>query len=230
MAGGKASRSKLKLAARRARATELRKAGHTYQQIADTLAAELGRPYTRAQAHRDVMHALRDVQSQMAEDAGDVLALELMRLDDLFAAWWPLATATAGLLAAGKTAVAAAADEGGDEPGGEGDDGRIDLLRQVKDQLLASMETTGVNEMAAAVRMVVQELRREAELAEVAPDKDAARIVLDVMARRSNLLGLDKVPPVLLQTAPGAAPANPYEHMTDEELAHVIANFQAAGG
>lgn len=227
MAGGKASRSKLKLAQRRARATELRKAGHTYQQIADTIAAELGSTYTRGQAHRDVMHALRDVQLQMAEDAGDVLALELMRLDDLFAAWWPLATATAGLLAAGKTAVTGAADAGGREE--EGGDGRIDLLRQVKEQILASMETAGVNEMAAAVRMVVQELRREAELAEVVPDKDAARIVLDVMARRSNLLGLDKVPAVLLQTAP-AAPANPYADMSDEELAHVIANFQAASG
>lgn len=66
---------KISLQERRKRALDLRKAGATYQTIAD----KNGVSYS--QAYKDVQHSLKGITRESAED---VLTLELERLDRLF--------------------------------------------------------------------------------------------------------------------------------------------------
>jgi hypothetical protein len=70
---------------RQRRALELRKSGGTYSAIARTLGTGV------MTAHRDVKAALAAVVAQRDEDAGQLLALELERLDAVWLAMWPRA-------------------------------------------------------------------------------------------------------------------------------------------
>lgn len=93
MAGGEASVTKIGIAERRAMALELRKAGGSYRQIAETLLGEEGIPkgYSPQLAHKDVTDELIRLREQSAETAVQVLDLELARLDAMTAAIWPQA-------------------------------------------------------------------------------------------------------------------------------------------
>ena len=87
----KASIRRIELAERRARALELRKAGATYDQIAQQAGYS-----SRANAYRDVMKAIKDIT---AEPAADVKTLELARLDAmLMGTWRPAITGNQGAI------------------------------------------------------------------------------------------------------------------------------------
>lgn len=82
MAGGKASAQKIDLAERRYKALELRKAGASYRAIAAKIAEELKIPdYSEAQAHRDVMHVLKELNEKTNLEAEEYRRLELERCD-----------------------------------------------------------------------------------------------------------------------------------------------------
>ncbi|MDL4812798.1 hypothetical protein [Actinomadura opuntiae] len=76
-----ASARRVEAAQKRARALELRKAGATYDQIAQQVGFS-----NRGTAQRAVVTALREIT---AEPARDVLALELERLDAMLLGLWP---------------------------------------------------------------------------------------------------------------------------------------------
>jgi len=84
MGKGKASAKRINLVKRQQLALELRKAGSTYRQIADAIRVEyqLAR-YAVGLAYRDVTMALRELKADRREQAGDLLDLELARLDEL---------------------------------------------------------------------------------------------------------------------------------------------------
>lgn len=72
---------------RRRAALDLRKSGHTFDEIACTMKAnpEVDTPktYTKAEAWRDVNKILTEIREQTAEDGKAVLAVELQRLDGI---------------------------------------------------------------------------------------------------------------------------------------------------
>jgi hypothetical protein len=70
-------------AEKRSRAVELRKAGATFEQIAEQVGYS-----DRANAHHAVMQAIRDLPRENAEEA---LAVELERCDALLVGLWPKA-------------------------------------------------------------------------------------------------------------------------------------------
>lgn len=74
------------VATRSAQLLELRKAGMTYQAIGNALGM------TRQAAHKAVTKALRELVNHTAEDAAEVRALELLRLDAMLAGLWAQAT------------------------------------------------------------------------------------------------------------------------------------------
>lgn len=76
----KTSKGRIDVAKRRAEALELRRAGLTFQDIADRLGYK-----HRSAAHKDVQRALEKL---IFEPAQDVLALELSRLDALTQTLW----------------------------------------------------------------------------------------------------------------------------------------------
>lgn len=92
MAGGKGSPHKTRLAQRRELALTLRKAGASYRAIAQAIREQapdlVAGGYSPSAAYRDVMQALAEVRKRTQESAQDILAIELMRLDDLFAQAW----------------------------------------------------------------------------------------------------------------------------------------------
>lgn len=73
----KTGRRRVRAAERRVQAVELRKAGLSYRRIGE----ELG--ITRQAAHKLVTTALRDLNDKVAEDAAELMRLELERLDDM---------------------------------------------------------------------------------------------------------------------------------------------------
>lgn len=75
-----ASPNRIAAAEKRARALELRKAGATYEKIAEHLGYA-----NRGNAQRAVQTALRDIT---AENAKEVLAIELERLDSILVGLW----------------------------------------------------------------------------------------------------------------------------------------------
>lgn len=79
----KASKKVLESATRREQAMELRLAGKTYEQIG----AAMG--ITRQAAHELVMKSLEDTLKTTAEDAEQVRAIEVQRLDAVLAELWP---------------------------------------------------------------------------------------------------------------------------------------------
>lgn len=91
MAQAKTGKKKIKLAERRAMAADLRKAGHTFEQIARLIGQTLDIRYSVSMAYRDVTHVLNEVIEKSTETAEQILALELMRLDELTRAWWSAA-------------------------------------------------------------------------------------------------------------------------------------------
>lgn len=79
--GTKASGNAISVAERQARAVELRKSGHTFQQIADQLG------YAGHQgAYKAVMSALKKT---LQEPADELRTLELERLDAMLNSLWP---------------------------------------------------------------------------------------------------------------------------------------------
>lgn len=70
-------------AEKRTRALQLRKAGATYDQIAQQVGYE-----NRGNAYRAVMQELKELPK---DDAAEVLTLEVERLDQLLVALWPKA-------------------------------------------------------------------------------------------------------------------------------------------
>ncbi len=69
-------------------ALKLRRAGATYDQIAKTIAEAQGKKFTREGARRAVIRALAALQEQVAEEATEVLSLELQRLDAMLLGAW----------------------------------------------------------------------------------------------------------------------------------------------
>lgn len=93
MAGGRGSAKTIALAERRAMALALRKQGGSYREIADVLRQQEGvsPKYNESQAHADVQAALKFIADKLADDAGAVRRLELERLEELHAVYWPRA-------------------------------------------------------------------------------------------------------------------------------------------
>jgi hypothetical protein len=83
MAGGKASAAKVKLAERRQRAMELRKAGATFRAIAEMVANEFAEfpKYNPSMAAKDVRYLLDELNAQALEDAETMRRMETERLD-----------------------------------------------------------------------------------------------------------------------------------------------------
>ena len=69
-------------------ATDLRKVGYTFEQIAKLMSETLGQSYSASMAYRDVTHTLNEAIKKSTETAEQILTLELMRLDELMRAWW----------------------------------------------------------------------------------------------------------------------------------------------
>lgn len=240
MSGGGLSARKITLVERRARAIELKKAGLSYRQIADRIRRESGSRYSPSMAYRDVEHAVKQVQGQMAEEAEAYLALSLMTLDDLMAAWYPLAIGADMASEMGVEALFAGGEDGDGRPRRKqsGKAGRELVLQLVFSRLIQWLQETAgkgsaqdapVADLANVVRMVVTELRAEEELSK--PDRDAARIVLDVIEKRQKLLGQQDsaLLSVNVATAVGVNVENNfYESIPDEELDQIIANLSAA--
>ena len=88
MSESKTSPRTIDAALRQAKALELRKAGATYDQIADQLDYS-----SRASAYKAVAKALQAIEEQVAEDAIELCRLEVERLDRLLVALWPKASA-----------------------------------------------------------------------------------------------------------------------------------------
>ena len=82
-----ASATRIEAAERRTQALTLRKAGATYKQIGQVLGV------SEQRAHRIVTIELRRLNRYRDESAAEVLRLELERLDQMFQAIWPAATA-----------------------------------------------------------------------------------------------------------------------------------------
>lgn len=188
MSGGRASKKKIDLTERRQMALDLRKAGHSYQAIADLIRPKLGERarYSKSMAWRDVQAAFEEIREEMAEEAADVLRLELERLDTLTVAWWGKAV---GLPLGLGTAAQLLLE--GDE--GEGDPDLTELMN-------------------------------------LDPDKDAARIILEVMKRRAKLLGLDKENVHLHTPRPLAMASVDLTGKDEEEIDDIIRNLEAALG
>jgi hypothetical protein len=72
------------IAERDARAFELRKMGLSYRRIASAL------DISESTAHAGVQRVLQKIGRQLAENNGDVLRMELERLDQLMSQIWPL--------------------------------------------------------------------------------------------------------------------------------------------
>jgi len=70
---------------RQRRAVELRRAGRSYREIAHQVGIGV------ASAHRLITAAIADVRAIVEDDAAEMRALELSRLDGLLAALWPKA-------------------------------------------------------------------------------------------------------------------------------------------
>jgi hypothetical protein len=172
--------AKIKLAERRQMAADLRKTGLSFQAIADMMSQSLGIPYNKAMAHRDVVHVLDELVAKTSETAEQILSLELLRLDDLTAAWWPTAVGLKPLVG-------------------------VDLAdpEAVRRWLDANRETL---------------------------DKDAAKIILDVMARRAKMLGLDKENVNLFTPKPIVMAHADLSDVEEDDLDRIIANLQAAVG
>lgn len=84
-------------AERRRFVIERRKAGDTYQQIAEAAVSEFGADalpsgWDSRYAYKDVKRELRRVREDVAESSGDLLTLELERLDAMLRGLWPAAT------------------------------------------------------------------------------------------------------------------------------------------
>lgn len=73
-------------------ALQLRKAGMSYEQIARAM-TERGMKISSSGAHKAVSRALDELVNQVAEEAKEVRALELARLDQLQLAAWERAMA-----------------------------------------------------------------------------------------------------------------------------------------
>jgi len=82
MTESKTSNRKITAVERREKAIELRKAGATYQSIADNLGV------TPQAAHKMVMKVLGDLAEKSQENAEHVRSIELQRLDKLFFAMY----------------------------------------------------------------------------------------------------------------------------------------------
>lgn len=80
--GEKVRAQKAVVAERRKKALELRKAGATY----DDIGKQLG--ISKHAAYKHVMAALKEIREEVAEDARDVLRLELERLDYMQMRLW----------------------------------------------------------------------------------------------------------------------------------------------
>ena len=93
MAGGQASAYKIKLAERRLIALTLRKQGGSYRAIAEQMRQMEGISprYSFRQAHADVTACLRELLAKRQDLAEEYFALELERLNDLLAVWYPKA-------------------------------------------------------------------------------------------------------------------------------------------
>lgn len=171
---------KIKIAERRQMATDLRKTGLSFRQIAMFMGEALGIRYSESMAYRDVTYTLNAILEKTSETAEELLTLELARLDDLFAAWWPQAVGLEPL--AGK-----------------------DLsIPEVLDDWLDSVPS--------------------------GPDKDAAKIILDVMARRAKMAGLDKDNVNLFTPKPIIMAHADLTDVEEEDLDRIIANLQTAVG
>lgn len=85
MGKSKIARDRLAARYRSWEALQLRKAGATYEEIGRALGM------TRTGAYRAVKRALDELNEKIAEDAAEVLRLELERLDAMLLAVWPKA-------------------------------------------------------------------------------------------------------------------------------------------
>ena len=74
---------RIEVAQRRQRAIELRRTGHTYQQIAD----ELGYS-NRGSAHRDIARAVADARADLAKDANEYRKEQTRELEAMQAVAW----------------------------------------------------------------------------------------------------------------------------------------------
>ncbi len=89
MTGGASSPAKLKLMDRRAEAIELRRAGHTYREIAAIIQVKLKLPkYNQMSAWEDVRHEIKDLVKRTDTDTSSIRAFELSRIDRLIRAAW----------------------------------------------------------------------------------------------------------------------------------------------
>lgn len=84
---------KLQVAIRRRRVLELRRAGHSFYEIADTIREELAdecpESYDSRSAYLDLQRLLDEMRSELSETLPDVIALEASRLDEMLKALWP---------------------------------------------------------------------------------------------------------------------------------------------
>lgn len=222
--GGAATPTKLRLAERRSRAAELRKSGLSYSEIADVISAELGnKSYRIQQAHKDVHYVLSQLREKTSDDAQDILDMELMRLDEMFSRWW--------------TAATRVDSPDSDSEYSELNDRRTAVLKAALSKAIAALqrgdlEPSTWSETLVTVRDVVRELRTENLFPQVrTPDKDAAQVILNIIEKRSRLLGLDKLvisgdPDRPLETVATAR----IEELSEEDLEQLVQNLAIAVG
>lgn len=88
---GAASSRRAIAAERREAAWQLRKQGHSFRSIAERLAPEYGGNYSKSQAQRDVQHVLAEVTERTVQDAMRQRVVDVARVEDVIATWYPVA-------------------------------------------------------------------------------------------------------------------------------------------
>lgn len=194
---------KIAIAERREIVLDLRKQGHDLRAIARILGEQYGISCSRQTVHRDLTHMLGKVIGRTMETAEQVLRLELMRLDDLQQAFW--LAAVGGYLP--------------DLPDNSA----------LMEDLVAQEAGESVEGLSSLIETEDKNLTR----VYVLPDEKKAKIILDIMARRAKLLGLDKIEMRVgdpdgrpLSTAAGSIVAG----LGEAELDDLIGNLIAVGG
>ncbi|MBE2198117.1 MAG: hypothetical protein IAE79_05865 [Anaerolinea sp.] len=241
MVGGKSSPRRVTIAQRRERAVKLRKVGHSFRDIAAIISAEMGINYTKSTAERDVSAVLAQTNERTAEKAEEFRTLQMERLDDVLRTWWSLAVDDP----VSSTPTKEEKEEGEGETAVITDEyqavraARTGILKTSLSRVYDLLKDLSKSEVAVdpselrtivnTMRVVVSELRAEAETPEKRPpDAQAARLVLDVIDRQNKLVGLEKLvvelPPPARSAADDLAAA--IANLSEEQIENTLANFQ----
>lgn len=163
MKRGQGLSKRSELAERREQAWKLVKRGKTLQEIAD----ELG--YSKSSAQRDVQHVLDEVRARTVADAMQQRVVDVARVEDVIASWYPAAARVTFELpdddeAAGvtlRTVKAPAADD--DEEGSGEEEPEVVIVQAMLDREAAEVFLKAVEQKGKLLGYYRQEVSLTAQ-------------------------------------------------------------------